>query len=95
LASSIFSKPNVLTESTKSHERNDAGPTVGAGKTLFAIPESKVDNIQIKGRADANTDFNYLKQKANAAGSNYNSSVRDMRSAPDKHRIQELIDRGY
>lgn len=95
LASSIFSKPNVLKESSESHDRGDAGPTVGAGKTLFAIPESKVDNIQIKGRADANTNFNYLKQRANSAGAGYNGSMKDMRSAPDKHRIQELIDRGY
>lgn len=95
LASSIFSSPNVLKESSESHNRGDANPEVGAGKTLFAIPESKVDNIQIKGRADANTNFNYLKQRANAAGSSYNGSMRDMRSAPDKHRIQELIDRGY
>lgn len=95
LASSIMSSPNVLRESSGNHAASDPGSKVDMGKTLFAIPESKVDNIKISGRANANTDFNYLRQRANATGNSYGGSMRDMRSTPDKHRLQELIDRGY
>jgi hypothetical protein len=95
LASSVMSSPNVLRESSANHESSDPGTKVDMGKTLFAIPESKVDNIRISGRANANTDFNYLRQKATATGNSYNGSVRDMRSAPDKHRLQEIMDKGY
>jgi hypothetical protein len=64
------------------------------GKTIFAIPESKVDNIQIKGRANARTDLTGI-QNAGRSSGGYSSSMTDMRSKPDKHRIQELIDKGY
>lgn len=98
LASSVFSAPNVLRKSAASHEVSDASPestpTVDAGKTIFAIPESKVDNILIKGRADARTDFTSMQSFAASKGG-YNASIQDMRSKPDKHRLQELIDKGY
>lgn len=95
-ASSLFSQPAVLKKSSAAHEVSDPTPeTIDAGKTIFAIPESKVDNILIKGRANANTDFSALQAMGASNGGNYNASITDMRSKPDKYRIQELIDKGY
>ena len=95
-ASSVFSSPNVISKGSANHDVTNAQPeTIDAGKTIFAIPQSKVDNVLIKGRANANTDFSSLQMMGASSGGNYNASVTDMRSKPDKHRIKEMIDRGY
>jgi hypothetical protein len=96
-ASSLMSSPNTLQKGAIHHSATDPSPEpdeVNMGKTIFAIPESKVDNIQIKGRANARTDLTGI-QNAGRSSGGYSSSMTDMRSKPDKHRIQELIDKGY
>jgi hypothetical protein len=97
LGASIMSDgPNVLKKSSKAHEDSDPPPkNMNMGQTIFAIPESKVDNIKIKGSADANTNLAYLRNKVGSRGGQFGGSVRDMRGSLDKHRIEEMIDKGY
>ena len=98
-ASSLISEPNILkptTQGSKDHAKTNAEPpSVEMPKTIFAIPETRVDNINIRGKATRNSNPEDLIRMVNQRGGSSHVNYSDFRSKPDKYRLEELIEKGY
>jgi len=62
------------------------------GKTLFSIPEESAKSYNIRGLANRYTDFKGLSAQQS---SDTSIRIQDHRSHMNKHRIKEMIEKGY
>ena len=97
LASSVMSRPNVVSPVEEAGGLHDASNDVKGnfGKTRFAIPEEKVDNVMVKGRANAGSDLSAIDGMSQGAGVNSRTSLTDLRSKPNIYDLEDMIEKGY
>ena len=97
LASSVMSRPNVVSPVQEAGGLHDASSNTkkNFGKTRFAIPEEKVDNVMVKGRANAGSNLSAIDGMSQGAGMNSRTSLTDLRSKPNIYDLEDMIEKGY